>query len=74
MNKTPAEAAELASAFAASLGNVTAAEVVLCPPFVSLPAVHAAIRGTRLGLGAQDMHWEKSGAFTGEVSAPLLSG
>jgi triosephosphate isomerase len=74
MNKTPAEAAELASAFAVSLGSVTAAEVVLCPPFVSLPAVQAAIRGTVLGLGAQDVHWEKSGAFTGEVSAPMLAG
>jgi triosephosphate isomerase len=74
MNKTPAEAAELAGAFASSLGNVTGAEVVLCPPFVSLPAVQAAIRGRRLGLGAQDMHWEKSGAFTGEVSAPMLAG
>jgi len=74
MNKTPAEATELASAFASSLGRLTEADVVLCPPFVSLPAVQAAIRGTRLGLGAQDMHWEKSGAFTGEVSAPMLAG
>jgi len=52
MNKTPAEAADLARAFAAALGNVSGVEVVLCPPFVSLPAVHAAIQGTRLGLGA----------------------
>ncbi|MBI3241372.1 MAG: triose-phosphate isomerase [Chloroflexi bacterium] len=74
MNKTPVEAAELAASFAATLGNVAAAEVVLCPPFVSLPAVQAATRGTRLGLGAQDVHWEKSGAFTGEVSAPMLAG
>ena len=74
MNKTPAEAADLARAFAVSLGNLSGVEVVLCPPHVSLPAVHAAIQGTRLGLGAQDMHWEKSGAFTGEVSAPMLAG
>ncbi len=74
MNKTPAEAADLARAFALSLGNVSGVEVVLCPPFVSLQAVQAAIQGTRLGLGAQDVHWEKSGAFTGEVSAPMLAG
>ena len=74
MNKTPTEAAELARAFAASLGAVSGAEVVLCPPFPALPAVHEAIKGSRLGLGAQNIHWEKSGAYTGEVSAPMLAG
>ncbi len=74
MNKTPTEAADLAKTFAASLGDVTAAEVVLCPPFVALLTVQAAIKGTRLGLGAQNLHWEKSGAYTGEISAPMLAG
>src|SRR5262245_26900739 len=76
MNKTPAEAAELARTLAASLGNVPAAkaQIVLCPPFVALPAVHDILRGTAFGLGAQNLHWEKSGAFTGEVSAPMLAG
>ncbi|MBI5830247.1 MAG: triose-phosphate isomerase, partial [Chloroflexi bacterium] len=74
MNKTPAEAADLAVALARSLGGLTGVEVVLCPPFVSLPAVGAAVKSTRIALGAQNIHWEKSGAFTGEVSAPMLAG
>lgn len=75
MNKTPVEASELARTFAAALAGATAAaEVVLCPPFVSLPAVADAIKGTRIGLGAQNIYWEKSGAYTGEISAPMLAG
>lgn len=75
MNKTPVEASDLAYSLAAVLGGaVAAAEVVLCPPFVSLPAVAEAIKGTRIGLGAQNIYWEKSGAYTGEVSAPMLAG
>lgn len=74
MNKTPDEAAALAKALAQTVGALTAADVVLCPPFVSLPAVREAIGGTRLGLGAQNMHWEKPGAYTGEVSAGMLAG
>lgn len=77
MNKTRAEAADLARTLTALLGGVMGegqVEVVLCPPFVSLPAVHEIVKGTRIGLGAQNIHWEKSGAFTGEVSAPMLAG
>ncbi len=74
MNKTPAEAAELARALLAEIGSVTTVERVLCPPFVSLAAVAPVLAGTGVGLGAQNMHWEKSGAFTGEVSAPMLVG
>ncbi len=47
-------------------------DVVVCPPFVSLPAAVDAARGARIGLGAQNVHWERSGAFTGEVSAAML--
>jgi len=74
MNKTPAEAAELARTFVGAFAATTRVEVILCPPFVCLPAVHAEIKNSRLGLGAQNLHWEKSGAFTGEVSAPMLGG
>jgi len=74
MNKTPAEAAELARTFVGALAATARVEVILCPPFVCLPAVHAEIKNSRLGLGAQNLHWEKSGAFTGEISAPMLSG
>lgn len=74
MNKTPAEAAELARTFVGAFAATTRVEVILCPPFVCLPAVYAEIKNSRLGLGAQNLHWEKSGAFTGEVSPPMLSG
>lgn len=47
-------------------------EVVVCPPFTSLPAVAEMIQGSPLQLGAQDVHWEEQGAFTGEISAPML--
>jgi triosephosphate isomerase len=51
---------------------VAGVEKVLCPPFVYLPAVAAEVKGTSLRTGAQDMHWEASGAYTGEVSAAML--
>ncbi len=46
--------------------------VVLCPPFVTLAAVAEVLRGSTVGLGAQDLHWERQGAFTGEVSGEML--
>ena len=47
-------------------------QVILCPPFVSLGAVAEVVRGSAIGLGAQNLHWERQGAFTGEVSAEML--
>jgi triosephosphate isomerase len=46
--------------------------VVLCPPFVSLAAVAEVVRGSAIGLGAQNLHWERQGAFTGEISGEML--
>jgi triosephosphate isomerase len=73
MNKTPAEAVELTTALLPEIVDVVSVERVLCPPFVSLAAV-ASLLPEGIGLGAQNMHWEKSGAFTGEISAPMLAG
>lgn len=72
MNKTVAEARELVSVMGKELKNVKNVEKVLCPPFMSLVAVANLIGGTDLGLGAQNMHWEDKGAFTGETSAIML--
>jgi triosephosphate isomerase len=47
-------------------------EVVVCPTYTSLSAAANALRGSSIGLGAQDVHWEKEGAFTGEISAEML--
>ena len=47
-------------------------DVVVCPPFVSLPVAAMVTTGSEIALGAQNVHWESSGAFTGEVSAEML--
>lgn len=72
MNKTAREAAALAAEIRGALGGVSSIECVLCPPFTSLRAVREAIADTPIKLGAQNVHWEKSGAFTGEISAAML--
>jgi triosephosphate isomerase len=74
MNKTPAEAASLAAAIREQVDSVEGVERVVCPPFVCLPAVTEALRGSSIAVGAQNVHWEDSGAYTGEVSAPMLRG
>lgn len=48
-------------------------EVVVCPPFVSLPAAAMMATGSAIGIGAQNVHWETKGAFTGEIAAPMLA-
>ncbi len=74
MNKTIAEAAELVNAMRDQLLAIPSVEKVVCPPFVALDRVAALIEGTEIGLGAQNMHWEEKGAFTGEVSPLMLQG
>ena len=64
---------DLARAVAAGAGSDGAVEVVVAPVFTALHAVGAALAGTGVGLAAQDLHWDDQGAFTGEVSAPLLA-
>ncbi len=71
MNKTIVEARDLVSALSAGLREISGVEKVLCPPFTSLMAVSAALAGTDIGLGAQNMYWEEKGAFTAEIS-PLM--
>lgn len=74
MNLVSAEAEALARALAAALPTAALerADVALFPAFPLLPHVRDAIAGTPIQLGAQNMHWEEKGAFTGEVSAPML--
>ena len=72
MNKTVAEARELVSVMGKDLKDVKNVEKVLCPPFMSLVAVANLIGGTDLGLGAQNMHWEDKGAFTGETAPGMI--
>ncbi len=72
MNKTPAEAKELITAIA-PLVKDAACEVVACTPFVDLSAAQEAANGTNIQIGAENCHWAKSGAFTGEISAEMLA-
>ena len=72
MNMTTAEAASLVNALKADLANFREVEVVVCPPFTALATVSELVQGTHLDLGAQNMHWEKNGAYTGETSAEML--
>lgn len=71
MNMTPSQSAEFAESLKSVLAG-TNVEVALCVPFVCIPAVRDAVQGTDIKIGAQDMHWEEKGAFTGEVSGPML--
>jgi len=73
MNTTPADAGELAATIAARTAEASV-ERVVCPPFVCLAAVGDALRGTGVAVGAQDVHHEVAGAFTGDISAPMLAG
>ena len=72
MNKTVAEARDLVSVMGKELKSIANVEKVLCPPFMSLVAVANLIGGTDLGLGAQNMHWEDKGAFTGETAPGMV--
>src|SRR3990172_5055416 len=73
MYKTVAEARHLVSEMVPGLQAITGVEKVLCPAFPTLLAVLALLEGTDIGLGAQNMHWESAGAFTGEVSPQMVA-
>jgi triosephosphate isomerase (TIM) len=72
MNKNNDEASVLAKGILERVSDVRDVEMVLCPTFTSLSAVGDVINGTNIALGAQNMHWEKKGAYTGEISANML--
>lgn len=74
MYKTPAEAVAFVNELAPRLAGFNAAERVVCPPYVAIPGVADALKNTPIKVGAQNVHWEKQGAFTGQVSAPMLQG
>ena len=72
MYKTAAETTAFFEAFSPLVSKSNHAEIVICPPFVDIPAAVDAARGTNIAIGAQDLFWLKEGAYTGEVSAPML--
>ena len=73
MNKTVAEARELVSTMSAKLREIPNVEKVLCPPFITIPALAEMLAGSGIGLGVQNLHWEEKGAFTGEVAPNMVN-
>jgi len=71
MNKTVAEGVDLVRKLSYATNNITSLDILVCPTFTALKSVSEAIKGTNIKLGAQNMFWEESGAYTGEIS-PLM--
>ena len=71
MNKTPAETAALINEMKPLVKDADC-DVVLCVPFVDIAAAVEAAKGSNIKIGAENCHWEKSGAYTGEISADML--
>ena len=72
MNKTVSEAEELVKGLKNLVSDVEDVEIAVCPPAIDLVSVQNIIKDSNVKLGAQNMHWEESGAFTGEMSGPML--
>ncbi|MDY6878248.1 MAG: triose-phosphate isomerase [Chloroflexota bacterium] len=74
MHKNIEEAVTLVQELRIALEGVTGCDIAVCPPYPALAAMREALAGSAIGLGAQNMHWEDQGAFTGAVSPLMLVG
>ncbi len=72
MNKTAGETKTLIEELKPLVSDVTSVDIVVCPPFVNLETAAAALKGSNIKLGAQNMHFEESGAYTGEIAPAML--
>ncbi len=72
MYKTPADTRAFFEKFLPSVASSSHCEIVICPPFVNIAAAVEAAKGSRVEVGGQNVYWAKEGAFTGEVSGPML--
>ena len=73
MYKSAAQTVEFFEKFRPLVEHSSHCEIVIAPPFPSLAAAVETARGTRIGVAGQNLHWETEGAFTGEVSGPMLA-
>jgi triosephosphate isomerase len=73
MYKTPAETIAFFEKFRPLVAKSEHCEVVICPPFTNLPAAVAAASGSNVRVGSQNIAWAKEGAFTGEISGPMIA-
>jgi triosephosphate isomerase (TIM) len=72
MYKNPAQTREFFREFLPLVADHTRGEIVVCPPYIDLCAAVEETKGSKVGVGAQDLHWEKEGAYTGEISRSML--
>lgn len=72
MFKTPAETNTFLEAFLPAVKDSAHCEIAICPPYIDLAAALAATNGSNVAVGAQNLYWAKEGAFTGEISGPML--
>jgi triosephosphate isomerase (TIM) len=72
MHKTAADTAAFCQVFRRDEALFAGVDVLICPPFTALPAAAAALKGSSIKIGAQNMHWEEKGAFTGEIAPAML--
>jgi triosephosphate isomerase len=73
MYKTAQETTAFFEKFGPLVASTTGRDIVICPTSLSLPAAVQATKGTKIGIGGQNLHWKKEGAYTGEVSGPMLT-
>ena len=74
MYKNPDQTRDFFRDFLPLVADQTRDEIVVCPPFLDLPAALEAAKGSNVAIGAQNVHWKKEGAFTGEISATHVVG
>jgi triosephosphate isomerase len=72
MHKTVAETVKYVKEFRGLVKDLNGIEIVIAPPFIALHAAAESVRNSNVGIAAQDMHWEREGAFTGEISAAMI--
>jgi len=72
MYKTPDQTRDFFRDFLPLISDHSRDEIAVCPPFVCVPAAVDAAKGSNIAIGGQNLHWEKEGAYTGEVSAGML--
>jgi triosephosphate isomerase len=72
MNKTASEAVAYVREFGSLIKDLRNVEIVLAPPFTAIPAAAEAARATQIGIAAQDLYFEREGAFTGEISGAMI--
>ncbi len=72
MNKTESEAVDFVKQLKSLVSSVSDKDILVCPPFVTLSKVNDVIKGSNIALGGQNLFWEDSGAFTAEISGPML--